>query len=125
MEESKNNKEKEVEIEKAEETQETKEKNEMVPKQDYEELDDRYKRILAEFENFKKRSNKERDGLYHTILSDVLEVILPVLDNLENAAKAQTRRRRIQKRSRISIKAISRCISIKRSRRNKNSRRNL
>ena len=125
MEEAKNNKEKEVEIEKAEETQETKEKNEMVPKQDYEELDDRYKRILAEFENFKKRSNKERDGLYHTILSDVLEVILPVLDNLENAAKAQTRRRRIQKRSRISIKAISRRISIKRSRRNKNSRRNL
>ena len=27
----------------------------MVPKQDYDELDDRYKRILAEFENFKKR----------------------------------------------------------------------
>lgn len=62
----------------------------MVPKQDYEELDDRYKRILAEFENFKKRSSKERDGLYNSILSDVVEVILPVVDNLENAAKAET-----------------------------------
>ena len=59
----------------------------MVPKQDYDELDDRYKRILAEFENFKKRSSKEREGMYNSVLSDVVEVILPVLDNLENAAK--------------------------------------
>ena len=63
----------------------------MVPKQDYDELEDRYKRILAEFENFKKRSNKEREGLYNSILSDVVEVILPVVDNLENAAKVETR----------------------------------
>ena len=62
----------------------------MVPKQDYEELDDRYKRILAEFENFKKRSSKEREGLYNSILADVVEVILPVVDNLENAAKVKT-----------------------------------
>lgn len=62
----------------------------MVPKQDYEELDDRYKRILAEFENFKKRSGKEREGLYNSILSDVVEVILPVVDNLENAVKVET-----------------------------------
>lgn len=66
------------------------EKQEMVPKQDYEELDDRYKRILAEFENFKKRSSKERESLYNSILSDVVEVILPVVDNLENAAKVET-----------------------------------
>lgn len=65
-------------------------KQEMVPKQDYDELDDRYKRILAEFENYKKRSSKEREGLYNSILSDVVEVILPVVDNLENAVKAET-----------------------------------
>ena len=64
--------------------------NEIVPKQDYDELDDRYKRILAEFENFKKRSSKEREMLYNSILSDVVEVMLPVVDNLENAAKAET-----------------------------------
>ena len=64
--------------------------NEMVPKQDYDELDDRFKRILAEFENYKKRSSKERDGLYNSILSDVIEVMLPVVDNLENAAKVET-----------------------------------
>ena len=73
-------------------SKEEKNKNkEIVPKQDYDELDDRYKRILAEFENFKKRSAKEREGLYNSILSDVIEVILPVVDNLENAAKVETK----------------------------------
>ena len=64
---------------------------EIVPKSEYDELDDRYKRILAEFENFKKRSAKEREGLYNSILADVIEVILPVVDNLENAAKVETK----------------------------------
>lgn len=64
---------------------------EVVPKQDYDELDDRYKRILAEFENFKKRSGKERGVLYNSILSDVVEVILPIVDNLENATKVETK----------------------------------
>ncbi len=73
-------------------SKEEKNKNkEVVPKQDYDELDDRYKRILAEFENFKKRSAKEREGLYNSILSDVIEAILPVVDNLENAAKVETK----------------------------------
>lgn len=78
--------------EKVEEMEETTNCKDVVPKQDFEELEDRYKRILAEFENFKKRSSKERDGLYNSILSDVVEVILPVLDNLENAVKIETRR---------------------------------
>lgn len=125
MSEEKNKNEEELEKEEIQKEEKEIEEKEMVAKQDYEELDDRYKRILAEFENFKKRNGKEREGLYNSILSDVLEVMLPVLDNLENAAKVETRRRRIQKGSRISIKTISRRISLKRSRRNQNSRRNL
>ena len=66
------------------------EEKEMVPKEDYDALDDHFKRILAEFENFKKRSKKERESLYNSILSDVVESILPILDNLENAVKAET-----------------------------------
>ena len=73
-----------------EKVKKTTENKDMVPKQDYDDLDDRYKRILAEFENFKKRSSKEREGMYNSVLSDVVEVILPVLDNLENAAKVET-----------------------------------
>lgn len=86
-------KEKEVKEEVVEnEKQDKKERKhkDMVPKQDYDELEDRFKRILAEFENYKKRSSKEREGLYNSILSDVIEVILPVVDNLENAVKAET-----------------------------------
>ena len=66
------------------------EKKEMVSKEEYDELDDRYKRILAEFENYKKRSSKEKDSMYNSILGDVIETILPVVDNLENAAKVET-----------------------------------
>jgi len=55
-----------------------------------EELDDRFKRVAAEFENFKKRSNKEREGLYSSLKGDVILSILPVLDNLEKASQAKT-----------------------------------
>ena len=84
--------EKDIKKDGKEKKEENKEKKntQMVPKEDYDELDERYKRILAEFENFKKRSSKEREGLYNSILSDVIEVILPVVDNLENAVKAET-----------------------------------
>ena len=68
-----------------------KDHKEMVPKTEYDELNDHYKRILAEFDNYKKRSQKEKEGLYNSILSDVVEVILPVVDNLENALKAETK----------------------------------
>ena len=80
------------ELEKEEiQNEETTENNELEAKQqEVDELTDRYKRILAEFENHKKRSQKEREGLYNSILSDIVEVILPILDNLENAAKIET-----------------------------------
>ena len=88
---SEKEKDRNEEIEKNQkEAKKEKKHNDMIPKQDYDELDDRYKRILAEFENYKKRSNKERESLYNSILSDVVEVILPVVDNLENAAKVET-----------------------------------
>ena len=71
--------------------EETTENTELQAKQqELDELTDRYKRILAEFENHKKRSQKEREGLYNSILGDIIEVILPILDNLENAAKVET-----------------------------------
>ena len=83
--------EKEEIVEEVVEKDETTEQNELQAKQqEIDELTDRYKRILAEFENHKKRSQKEREGLYNSILSDIVEVMLPVLDNLENALKVET-----------------------------------
>ena len=58
--------------------------------QELDELNDRYKRVLAEFENYKKRSGKEREMLYNSILSDIVEVFLPIVDNLENALKIES-----------------------------------
>ena len=60
-------------------------------KDELEDVKDRHTRLIAEFDNLKKRSAKEREGLYNSILSDVIEVILPVVDNLENAAKVETK----------------------------------
>ena len=62
---------------------------ELITKEQYDELDDRYKRVLAEFENFKKRSLKEREGLYNSVLADIILGRLPAMDNLENAMKAE------------------------------------
>lgn len=97
----------------------------MVPKQDYEELDDRYKRILAEFENFKKRSGKEREGLYNSILSDVVEVMLPVLDNLENAAKVETKDEEYKKGIELVLKQFKDVLASKGVEEIKTLRRNL
>ena len=52
---------------------------------------DRLKRIMAEFENYKKRSAKERENLYGSIIADIVEKMLPVLDNLEKAVEAKTK----------------------------------
>ncbi len=85
----------------------------MVPKQDYDELEDRYKRVLAEFENFKKRSAKEREGLYNSILSDVIEVILPVVDNLENAVKVETQDENYKKGIELVLKQFQDVLNSK------------
>lgn len=55
-----------------------------------EEQEDRIKRLMAEFENFKKRSAKEREQLYNSIISDIAISFLPVIDNLEKAVSVKT-----------------------------------
>ena len=105
--------EKNKNVNKVEEKKEQHKKQEMVPKQDYDELDDRYKRILAEFENYKKRSQKERENLYSSILGDVVEVFLPVVDNLENAAKIETKDEEYKKGIELVLKQFQDTLSSK------------
>ena len=59
-------------------------------KLELEETTDRLKRLMAEFDNFKKRSAKEREGLYNSLLSDIVGSFLPVVDNLEKAVNSDT-----------------------------------
>lgn len=54
------------------------------------EVEDRLKRVAAEFDNYKKRSSKEKEGMYASLLGDVIANLLPVLDNLEKAVESKT-----------------------------------
>ena len=47
------------------------------------ELEDRVKRQMAEFENFRKRTDKEKSAMFETGAKSVIEKILPVVDNFE------------------------------------------
>lgn len=69
-----NNKALEVEIEKH--------------KEQVEEANDRYKRLLAEFENARNRNEKESKRMYDIGAKEVLEKLLPVVDNFERALQA-------------------------------------
>ena len=54
------------------------------------ELNDRFLRICAEYDNFRKRSQKEKDALYGDIKANTVLQFLPVYDNLERALKQGT-----------------------------------
>lgn len=115
MAEKEKNEELENDVKKEEkvESKKMKKEQEIVPKSEYDELDDRYKRILAEFENFKKRSGKERENLYNSILSDVVAVMLPILDNLENAAKVETKDEEYKKGIELVLKQFQDTLKAK------------
>lgn len=49
------------------------------------EKDDKYLRLCAEYDNFRRRSQKEREGVYSDAYSDAINALLPVLDNLGRA----------------------------------------
>ena len=68
------------------EVKKLREENEALSKS-LEELNDRYLRTLAEYDNFRKRAQKEKEGVYNDAISDVLNSILPVKDSLEMAIK--------------------------------------
>lgn len=48
-------------------------------------------RLQADFANFRKRSNKEREELSNVITQDILKDMLPILDNFERAMAAETK----------------------------------
>lgn len=52
-------------------------------------LKDRFLRMNAEYENFRKRTEKEKKAIYTDACEDVLKNMFPVLDNLERAIKAE------------------------------------
>lgn len=64
------------------------EKKELTIEEKFSELNDKHLRLFAEFENFKKRTAKERIELYKTAGESVLSSLLPILDDFERSIKA-------------------------------------
>ena len=57
----------------------------------YNELNDTYLRMLAEYDNFRKRSQKEKDGMFADGIVKAVSAILPAIDNLERALTAESK----------------------------------
>ncbi len=51
------------------------------------EADDKYLRLMAEYDNFRRRSREEKDATYSAAVSDAVSELLPLFDNLELASK--------------------------------------
>ena len=51
---------------------------------------DQYLRLAAEYDNFRKRSQREKDAIYQNAVADTAKKLLPVYDNLERALKNDT-----------------------------------
>ena len=71
--------------EKKENKKDKKSKKEKELRAKLDELNDTYMRMLAEYDNFRKRTAKERDEIYGTAYADAASQLLPIIDNLERA----------------------------------------
>lgn len=72
-----------------------------------EELDatkDRLLRLTAEYDNYRKRTTKEKEGIYSDAYVDVLKEIVPILDNLERAIAADGNIEDLKKGIEMTIK---------------------
>ena len=50
------------------------------------EYEDKYLRMAAEYDNFRRRSREEKDATYENALADTVKELLPIIDNLDRAA---------------------------------------
>ena len=79
-------------------------------KEELEDIKDRHTRLIAEFDNLKKRSAKEREGLYASIMGDIISALLPVIDNLEKAAEAESKDEEYKKGIELVLKQLRMCF---------------
>ncbi len=54
------------------------------------EANDKYLRTVAEYDNFRKRSQKEKEAIFSDSKTDIVSKFLPVIDNFERASAAET-----------------------------------
>ena len=108
----KKKKEEKQESKKAEEIIELKKQIES-QKVQIDETEDRLKRVAAEFDNYKKRSAKERDALYNSLIADIVSGFLPIIDNLEKAVEAETKDEEYKKGIELVLKQFKDVLASK------------
>lgn len=67
---------------------------------------DKLLRTIAEYDNFRKRSTKEKEAIYSDSKSDVTSKLLPVIDNFERAAAAETDLESYKKGIEMTVKQL-------------------
>ena len=71
---------------------------------------EKYLRMFAEYDNFRRRSQKEREGIYTDAVSDVVGQILPIADNLERAGKFSDGEK-VAEGLRLTMNALNECLT--------------
>lgn len=104
----KNNEELENKQETVAEGQEMAENNENLDLvlKELDDTKDRLKRIAAEFDNYKKRTAKEKEMLYNDLVAEIITMFLPVIDNMEKATMARTEDKEFKKGVEMVLKQI-------------------
>lgn len=69
-------------------------------------LKDRLLRMTAEYDNYRKRTAKEKDGIYTDACTDVLKEMIPVVDNLERALAVEGSVEDLKKGIEMTIKGF-------------------
>ena len=69
-------------------------------------LKERLLRLTAEYDNYRKRTAKEKEGIYTDACTDVLKEMIPVLDNLERAVSVEGSVEDIKKGIEMTIKGF-------------------
>ena len=71
---------------------------------------EKYLRLAAEYDNYRKRSQKERENIYADVRSDTVERFLPVYDNLERALKQETADEAYKKGVEMTMQGFVSCM---------------
>ena len=82
----------EVIEETASESEETKQKDEKeILEEKIKELNDKYLRLYAEYDNYQKRSQREKAAIYADAVADTVSELLPIADNIERALQIEVK----------------------------------
>ena len=67
---------------------------------------EKYIRLVAEYDNYRKRSQKEKEGIYPDAVAETIKAFLPVADNFERAMEAPTQDENYKKGAELTYKSL-------------------